>query len=75
MTRITIKLTAKELELVSRLVADQLFNREFVDSRLHGNKTDPAELTLGKQLVERFRALTRAEQTSPPLPRRSGASV
>src|SRR5262245_22431667 len=34
LTRITVKFTAKELELLSSLAADQLFRREFIDSRL-----------------------------------------
>ena len=55
MTRITLKLTAKELELLSSLASDQLFRREFIDSRLPGSKYNPAELSLGKKLVERLR--------------------
>ena len=58
MTRITVKLTAKELELLSSLASDQLFRREFIDPRLPGYKSNPAELSLGKKLVERFRVMT-----------------
>lgn len=58
MTRITIKFTAKELELLSSLASDQLFRREFIDPRLPGYKSNTADLRLGKQLVERLRLLT-----------------
>ncbi len=58
MTTFTVKLTAKELELLSSLASDQLFRREFIDPRIPGYKSNPADLTLGKQLVERFRVIT-----------------
>jgi len=57
MTRITVKLTTNELELLRSLAADQLFRREFIDPRLPGNKENPADLSLGKQLVERLRLM------------------
>jgi hypothetical protein len=70
MTTITIKLTAKELELLTALAADQLFRREFIDPRLPGNKSNPTEVDFGKKLVERLRLI--ADPTKP-LPRRTGA--
>ena len=74
MTRITVKLTAKELELLSSLASDQLFRREFIDPRLPGYKSNPAELSLGKKLIERLRVMSdRAKGI--PLPRRNGATV
>ena len=57
MTQITVKLTAKELDLLSSLASDQLFRREFIDSRLPGYQFSSSELSLGKKLVERFRHL------------------
>lgn len=57
MTRITLKLTTAEVELLRRLASDQLFRREFIDPRLPGYRSDPAELTLGKRLVERLRVI------------------
>jgi hypothetical protein len=74
MTHITVKLTAKELDLLSSLVSDQLFRREFIDPRMPGYKSDLAELGLGKKLVERFRVLAeRAKGTY--LPGRDGGHV
>ncbi len=74
MTRIIVKLTAKELEVLSSLASDQLFRREFIDPRLPGYKSNPEELSLGKKLVERFRIM--ADRTKGiPLPKRNGASA
>ncbi len=58
MTQITVRLTVKELELLSKLGKDQLFRREFIDTKFPGHKSDPVELTCGKQLIERLRSLT-----------------
>ena len=58
MTNINVKLTAKELALLSSLASDQLFRREFIDSRLPGNQFNHAELSMGKKLVERLRVIT-----------------
>ena len=58
MTRITLKLSADELDLLSSLASDQLFRREFIDPKLPGYKANPGELSLGKQLVVRLRSLT-----------------
>jgi hypothetical protein len=74
MTLITVKLTAKELELLSSLASDQLFRREFIDSRLPGYKSNPAELSLGKKLVDRLR-LMMGRAKGIPLPGRYGATV
>jgi len=74
MTLITLKLTAQELGLLTALASDQLFRREFIDPRLPGYESNPAEVSLGKQLVERLRSVAdRATRTSPP--GRNGATV
>jgi len=74
MTRITVKFTAKELDLLSSLASDQLFRREFIDSRMPGYKSNAGDVTLGKKLVERLRLLTdRAAGTTPQ--RRNGTTL
>src|ERR1700760_4865665 len=55
LTQITLKFTATELQILTGLVADQLFRKEFIDSRLPGFKSNAPELNVGKQLVERMR--------------------
>lgn len=55
MLQIIVKFTTYEIELLSSLATDQLFRREFIDSRLPGFRSNPADLSLGKKLVERMR--------------------
>jgi len=72
---LTLKLTSKELELLCGLASHQLFRREFIDARLPGFQSNPAELSLGKQLIERLRMLTDRAKRMPPLPKRNGAAA
>jgi hypothetical protein len=52
---ITLKFTATELQILTSLAADQLFRKEFIDSRLPGFQSNSSELQVGKQLVERMK--------------------
>jgi hypothetical protein len=54
---ITVKLTSEELDLLTALASDQLFRRQFIDPRLPGYKPNPAEVRMGKELVERLRQM------------------
>jgi hypothetical protein len=45
--------------LVTTLLSDQLFRREFIDPKMPGYKGDPAELATGKDLVLCFRSMAR----------------
>ena len=63
---ITVKVTEQELKLLMGLASDQLFRREFIDPKMPGYKFNPAELSLGKKLVERLRlAGDPARRTQP----------
>jgi len=57
MPLITVKLTDQELGLLTALASDQLFRREFIDPKMPGYRCNPAELSLGKKLVERLRVI------------------
>jgi hypothetical protein len=57
MTTITVKLTAKELDVLASLASDQLFRREFIDPKMPGYKANPGDLSIGKKLVERLRSI------------------
>jgi hypothetical protein len=59
MKNIKIEVTQDELLLVTTLLADQLFRREFIDPKMPGYKGDPAELAMGKNLVLRLKAMAR----------------
>jgi|ERR1017187_2612130 hypothetical protein len=74
MTVITVKLTPEELDLLTALASDQLFRRQYIDPRMPGYKSDPAEVKVGKELVERLRQMSdRAKGT--PSPKRNGATA
>jgi hypothetical protein len=74
MTVITVKLTTEELDLLTALASDQLFRRQYIDPRLPGYKSNPAEVRVGKELVERLRQLNdRAKGT--PVSKRNGATA
>ena len=66
MTSISVKFTSRELELLSSLASDQLFRREFIDPRMPGHWANPADLTLGKRLVERLLITAERVKKMPP---------
>jgi hypothetical protein len=69
MTVITLKLTLEELELMTTLVADQLFRREFIDPKMPGHKSNPEEMKLGKALVARMKLMVEPDAAKRiPLP-------
>jgi hypothetical protein len=59
MKNIKIEVTMEELLLLTTLMSDQLFRREFIDPKMPGYKRDPAELATGKDLVLRFKSMAR----------------
>jgi hypothetical protein len=65
MAIITLKLTEQELALLTSLASDQLFRREFIDPKMPGNKFNPADLSLGKKLVERLRLVADRAKKAP----------
>lgn len=73
MKNIKIEVTMEELLLLTTLMSDQLFRREFIDPKMPGYKGDPAELAMGKELVLRFRSMAREASGSPVIgqPRRA----
>jgi hypothetical protein len=54
---ITLKITPRELDLLTALAADQLFRREFIDPKMPGHRPDGGEIALGKALVARLRLI------------------
>jgi len=74
MTVITVKFTPEELDLLTALASDQLFRRQYIDPRMPGNKSNPAEVRMGKELVERLRQM--ADQAKGgPIAKRNGATA
>ncbi len=52
---ITLQFTPAELEILLKLATDQIFRKEFIDSRLPGCRLQSGELDMAKQLVLRMR--------------------
>ena len=52
-----IEVTPDELKLITTLLSDQLFRREFIDPKMPGFKRDPGELAMGKNLVVRLKSM------------------
>jgi hypothetical protein len=73
MKNIKVEMTLEELLLVSTLVSDQLFRREFIDPKMPGYKRDPTELAMGKDLALRLKTIIReaSESVAGPVPRRA----
>ena len=75
MKLVTLKLTTIELELLTTLVADQLFRKEFIDPKMPGYKSNAEELSLGKTLIGRLRfMLDPVPAKKATSPRINGAS-
>jgi len=74
MTVITVKLTPEELDLLTALASDQLFRRQYIDPRMPGYKSNPAEVKAGKELVERLRQIS-DQAKGGPVSRRNGATA
>jgi len=74
MTVITVKLTPEELDLLTALASDQLFRRQYIDPRLPGYKSNPAEVRAGKELVERLRQMADRAKGAPAA-KRNGATA
>jgi len=64
MKNVKLELTIEELLLVTTLISDQLFRKEFIDPKMPGYKVDPAELAMGKALVLRLRSIIRQASES-----------
>jgi hypothetical protein len=74
MTVITVKLTPEELDLLTALASDQLFRRQYIDPRMPGYKSNPAEVKIGKELVERLRQMS-DQAKGGPVSKRNGTTA
>jgi len=69
MTLITVKLTTEELALLITLASDQLFRRKFIDPKMPGFKSNPAEMSMGEAVVSRLRSIAdpNSARKTPPV--------
>jgi hypothetical protein len=65
MKNLKIEVTPQELSLLTTLLSDQLFRREFIDPKMPGYKGNPSELAMGKSLVLRLKSMLRESSESP----------
>jgi len=73
---VSVKLTTREVDLLTALASDQLFRREFIDPKLPGHRSNPGELSMGKELISRLREMAdRARKMPRPMPRTRKAAV
>ena len=75
MKLITLRLTVKELDLLTTLAAEQLFRKEFIDPRMPGYRSHPEEMNLGKSLVGRLRLIVDPNYVKPTPPTKNGATA
>ncbi len=57
MKKVTLDLTPEELGVLTTMASDQLFRKQFIDSKMPGFKLNREELDLCKNLVGRLRSI------------------
>lgn len=57
MKKITLDFTAEELGVLTTMASDQLFRKQFIDSKMPGFRPNRDELELCKNLVGRLRSV------------------
>ena len=72
---LTLKISAGELALLVSLASDQLFRREFIDPKMPGHRPNGAEVSTGKELVSRLRAILNPNAAKRVLPVRNGRAA
>ncbi len=77
MKKLKLEMTIEELSLVTSLMSDQLFRREFIDPKMPGYRGNPAEVAMGKDVVLRLKSLIREASSSwaSPAPKRAPLHV
>ena len=63
MKKLTLDFTPEELGLLTTMASDQLFRKQFIDSKMPGFKPNREELDMCKALVGRLRAIVDEQRT------------
>ena len=63
MKKITLEFTPEELGMLTTMASDQLFRKQFIDSKMPGFRPNRDELDLCKSLVGRLRAVVDEQRT------------
>lgn len=71
MKKVSLDFTTEELGILTTMASDQLFRKQFIDSKMPGFKPNREELDLCKNLVSRLRAVVDEQRTkaasAPPV--------
>ena len=73
MKKVTFEFTVEELGVLSTMASDQLFRKQFIDSKMPGYRPNREELDLCKSLVGRLRSVVDEQRVknaaaAPPKP-------
>lgn len=63
MKKLTLDFTPEELGILTTMASDQLFRKQFIDSKMPGFKPNREELDMCKALVGRLRAIVDEQRT------------
>lgn len=63
MKKLTLDFTPEELGILTTMASDQLFRKQFIDSKMPGFKPNREELDMCKNLVGRLRAIVDEQRT------------
>ncbi len=75
MKKLTLDFTPEELGILTTMASDQLFRKQFIDSKMPGFKPNREELDMCKSLVGRLRAIVDEQRTkaNPQLEKKTAA--
>ncbi len=71
MKKVSLEFTTEELGILTTMASDQLFRKQFIDSKMPGFKPNREELDICKNLVGRLRGVVDEQRTkaaSAPAP-------
>ena len=63
MKKITLEFTTEELGILTTMASDQLFRKQFIDSKMPGFRPNREELDMCKNLVGRLRSVVDEQRT------------
>jgi hypothetical protein len=77
MKKVSLEFTTEELGLLTTMASDQLFRKQFIDSKMPGFKPNREELDVCKNLVGRLRSVVdeqRTKSASAPPPKKTAVA-
>ncbi len=63
MKKISLEFTTEELGILTTMASDQLFRKQFIDSKMPGFRPNREELDMCKNLVGRLRSVVDEQRT------------